>query len=136
MNLGLLSLAGFISLLERFPLVSRVWAQSAAPIFRRQTDITAPPIGLPQLTNLFSGDLVGGIFQFVVSLFALLAGLAAFGAVLYGAFRVITAGPNASQADEGKKIITGAVIGIVIMALAYLVVLYVKVSVQGILSGT
>jgi hypothetical protein len=83
-----------------------------------------PPIELP---NLISGgfDTPQEIFSFVVTTLALVAGIAAFFMLLYGGYKYITSGGDPAAADQGRKIIIGSIIGIVIVALSSVLVQFI-----------
>jgi hypothetical protein len=88
--------------------------------------IAKPSIGLPNLSQLFGENTsLQNILDFVVRTLLLIGGIAAFFFAFYGGIKYITAGPNSTGAEEGKRMITGSVIGIVIIALAYVLVLYI-----------
>lgn len=55
-----------------------------------------------------------------------LAGIIAFGMILYGAFMYVTAYGDESKAENGKKTMLWAIIGIVVIATAKLVTGIVK----------
>ncbi len=54
-----------------------------------------------------------------VNLFLLVAGLVAFIYFLFGGFEYLTAGSDDTKAEAGRKRITNAIIGIIIIALSY-----------------
>lgn len=93
-------------------------------LFSRQNTAT---IGFPNLISAFtSGDFLNDIFGFVVGLLATIGGVMAFIYILYGGVKFVTSGGNPAGAEEGKKMIIGAIIGIMIISLAYVVVLFVR----------
>lgn len=74
----------------------------------------------------FSPDtLVTDIIRFVLDLLTTIASVIAFYYILFGGIKYLMAGPNPGPADEGRKMIVGAVAGLVIIALSYLLVQYV-----------
>jgi hypothetical protein len=88
--------------------------------------IPKPSIGLPNLSQLFGENTtLQNVLDFVVRTLLLIGGIAAFFFAFYGGIKYITSGPNSTGAEEGKRMITGSIIGIVIIALAYVVVLYI-----------
>ncbi len=98
------------------------------PIFNRP-NITPPPIGVTPLSTampVFDANFYTHLFQGIMGWLFLILGLAAFGAVIYGAFRIIMAGPNPANVEEGRKIIIGALVAVVVVALSYLIILYLK----------
>lgn len=79
------------------------------------------PSAAPIIT---SGNLFTALGN-LVSTVLLWAGILAFFYVLYGGFLYVTAGPDQSKADGGRKAIINAVIGIIIIALSYVFVQYI-----------
>jgi hypothetical protein len=69
--------------------------------------------------------LVTDIIRFVLDLLTTIASIIAFYYILFGGIKYLMAGPNPGPADEGRKMIVGAVVGLVIIALSYLLVQYV-----------
>jgi hypothetical protein len=105
----------------------RVLAQT--PLFSKEPlpGNATREIHFPNLIPSFgTGNLAEDLFDFIVKLLADIGGLIAFGYILYGGYKYIMAGPNPAGAEEGKKMIVGAIVGLVIMALAYVLVLYVR----------
>lgn len=96
-------------------------------LFCRPTDVPNPGIKLPNLIGKFgnSNTLIQDILNFIVNLLLLIGGLVAFFYVLYGGFKYLMSGPNPQGTEQGKKMIIGGIIGILIMALAYIVVVYI-----------
>ncbi|MDP2874507.1 MAG: hypothetical protein Q8N84_04425 [bacterium] len=71
------------------------------------------------------GDSAGGFSKLlnnVISMIVALASIALFAFLLMGGFQFITAGGDKAQIDGAKKTITNAVIGIIIMSVAFLLV--------------
>lgn len=73
--------------------------------------------------NPATGTLVkecqGSVTPFFVNIINFLlwgVGVAAFLVLLYGAFVYVTAGADPNKSDQAKKIIIGAIIGVVIVA--------------------
>lgn len=67
------------------------------------------------------GDLVGGIFLIVNFLLGS-ATLVAIGYILFGGVRMIVAAGNENQIKDAKSTITNAIVGLVIIILAFLIV--------------
>lgn len=85
------------------------------------------PIHFPNLAKLFSGgDVVGDAFRFVLDLLATVSGLVAFFYLIYGGVKFITAAGRPEAAEEGKKTVAGAIVGVVVISLAYVVILFIR----------
>lgn len=67
---------------------------------------------------------VTGTITWLISAALIIAGSVALAMVIYGGFRYLTAGGNESAAEAGKKTLLNAIIGFVIISLAW-VILYV-----------
>ncbi len=84
---------------------------------------TTKPV-LPSLTVLSSGDF-GPIIQNALQFVLIIAGALAVIYLIYGGILYITAGGDAEKATKGRTALINAVIGIVIIALAYVIVTWV-----------
>ena len=67
-----------------------------------------------------------GIFANIVSVLLGLAGIALFIMLLIGGFRLITSGGDPKQAELAKRTLTYAIGGMVLVALAYLIILFIQ----------
>jgi hypothetical protein len=75
---------------------------------------------IPGLTNVSTVGPAGWIKGFYN--FALIfAGILAFGAIVYGGIKYATSAGNASQQSEGRSWIWSALIGLLLLAGAYLI---------------
>lgn len=86
--------------------------------------------GIPTLTPLTSGsfkDLVVTLLNWVLILAAALAVVY----LVYGGILYITAGGDAEKATKGRTAVVNAIIGIVIILLAFLLVAWVNNIIQG-----
>lgn len=112
-------------------------AQAQDLLRRVQISPSPPPIPLPNLSNLFPDpvSMPDAIFQLIVNILLLIGGIAAFFYIIYGGFQYVMAGSNAGQADQGKKNIISAIIGVVIMGLAYVLMIYVRNAIVAALRG-
>ena len=63
------------------------------------------------------GGIVGNFYQFALAI----AGVLAFGAIVYGGVRYTFAAGNPSGQSEGKEWIKGALLGLLLLASAYLI---------------
>lgn len=82
---------------------------------------------------LSSGRLTGsgGIIDFVVTWVLVLAGAIAVIYLIYGGLLYITAGGDAEKATKGRTALINAIIGIIIIALAFVIVQWVGSIIQG-----
>lgn len=85
---------------------------------------TSDPAG--QLKNT-----IGNIISWVLFLAAAVAVVY----LIYGGFEYITAGGDAEKATKGRTAIVNAIIGLVIIALAYVIVAFVIRAVTGAAAG-
>ncbi|HSX41763.1 MAG TPA: hypothetical protein VLE93_00245 [Candidatus Saccharimonadales bacterium] len=74
---------------------------------------------------------LGAGISFYTSFLALIVSVVAFFYLLYGAFIYITAFGDDSKATQAKKVITQAIIGLVLAALAYTIISIVNTILQG-----
>lgn len=51
--------------------------------------------------------------------------------LLYGGFQFVTAGGRASKIDEGKRVITGTIVGVIIALTAYIIINFTVTAVSG-----
>lgn len=73
------------------------------------------------------GDAVGTLISWIL----MIAGLAAFLYILWGAFNYVTAGDDSGKTEKARKTITNAVVGLILVALTF-VIWQVAVSVTGV----
>lgn len=72
-----------------------------------------------QNDNFF--NIIAGIITFIL----LIGGLLAFFYAILGGFTYLTAGGDTAKADNGRKIIVNAIIGIIVIFLSYSLVRFV-----------
>jgi|WetSurMetagenome_2_1015567.scaffolds.fasta_scaffold591024_1 hypothetical protein len=70
-------------------------------------------------------NTVRGILTFVIQALLGLAGTLSMLFIIVGGFQYITSGMNEKQAESGKKTLTNAIIGLVIVVLSYTIVVVV-----------
>ncbi|MGA2667156.1 MAG: hypothetical protein ABSE91_03700 [Patescibacteria group bacterium] len=85
-------------------------------------------LAIPSLTGTTNG-LIGVIATILTWVF-LIAGILAVIYLIYGGILYITAGGDAEKATKGRVAIVNAIIGIIIIALAFLIVMFVNNAVQ------
>lgn len=74
---------------------------------------------------------IGAGIKFYTSFLALIIGVAAFVYILYGAFLYMTAFGDDAKATQAKKVITQALVGLIIAALAYGIISIVNTTLGG-----
>ncbi len=94
-------------------------APTAAP-----TIVTPPPISLgkPPATLCSLND----IFRSIVQILTLIAGFAFFIMILVGGYRYLMSGGNPKTTAEARNVITFAVIGLILMFLAWIIIIFVQ----------
>ncbi len=87
--------------------------------------------GLSGVRSLFPGSglagstsLTGpnGLLVYVIQILLLLSGIVAVLFVIVGGFWYITSAGNEEQAEKGRKTLVNAIIGVVIIVLAYVII--------------
>jgi uncharacterized membrane protein len=118
-------------------------------------DIVAPSCSTNQIQNYLqegvnmatgqqgcdqgAGDLSTGvsiIAQKVVNIFSVIVGVVAVLMVIYGGFRYIISGGDSSRVGTAKNTLIYAIIGLVIVALAQLIVHYVLNTASSVSAGS
>ncbi len=95
-------------------LIGRAYAVSGS-------DLTGLIIKMPT-----GGASVWGYVATFINVALLVAGVVAVVYLIYGGLLYITAGGDAEKATKGRTAIVNAIIGIIIIALAFLIVLYIN----------
>ncbi len=107
--------------------VAASWPSSAlaqSPIFRPPG--TQPPIALPNLSTIFTNDFANTLFQKSVEFIAIAGAILAAFYVAYGGYRYVISLGDPAAATEGRKMIIGGVVGLLMMAFAYLLIVYAR----------
>jgi len=90
-------------------------------------DILIPPfLRTSQAAQSAGFDCIGAGIQYYTALLFFVIGLLAFFYLLYGAFTYMTAFGEEAKAEQAKKIITQAIIGLVLAVLATTIVSIVQ----------
>ena len=76
---------------------------------------------MPSLVTSNTASLLGVIIT-LINIFLFVAGVVAFVYAIWGGFQYITAGSDDAKATNGRKTIINAVIGIIIIGLAFVLV--------------
>ena len=89
--------------------------------------------GVDQPTEIF-GD--GAIFETIVNTMLFVVGAVAVIMIVYAGFRYVTSGGNSANVTAAKNTILYAVVGVVVALLAYAILDFVLLSIQGGSSGS
>jgi len=111
----------FLSLITYHLSPSTAWAASAAEnaINNAIGKITPPP----QVIGLGAGNIgIGRVLTNLLSLIYIVAGIVFLFMIVIGAFQMITSGGDKEAVANSQKRITYAIIGIVLLALAFVIV--------------
>ncbi len=111
-----------LSKISKFAVLAGTLATVALPFAASATSFSIESVG--STLGLGTSDLK----QTVVNILNLVLGLLALIAVvmiIIGGFTWLTAGGNEEKVDKAKKIISAAVIGLIIVLLAWAVVIFV-----------
>lgn len=79
--------------------------------------VTLPGFTTPSDASANPGNWVQSFYNFAL----LLSGVLAFGVIVYGGVRYAASGGNPSKQAEAKSVITGALLGLLLLAGAYIV---------------
>jgi len=113
-NINLVKVANVIAIFVMFALVLTPFF--AAAVYKVPDATGGGGTGLPNESN--ATDIIFRIIQILLAI----AGLVAVIFLIIGGFRYITAGGNEETAETAKKTITNAIIGIVVIILAFVIV--------------
>lgn len=86
------------------------------------TIIPTKPNGLPDVGGGGSGNLRDWVLYIINTYLLPLAGIIAVAFIIIGGYQYIFSGANEEMAEKGKKTLTNAVIGLVIIILSYVIV--------------
>jgi hypothetical protein len=114
------------------PIVAGVCNGTFSPTEVFQADGLLPPF-LRSADAAQNADFscIGAGIKFYTSFLALIIGIAAFFYVLYGAFLYMTAFGDDAKATQAKKVITQAIVGLVLASLAYGIISIVNTTLGG-----
>lgn len=79
-----------------------------------------PTINVPTPATGFKGD-IGSLLNFFITWAIILGAVAALVMILIGGFSYLTAQDDADKAEGGRKTITNGVIGLIIVASAFII---------------
>lgn len=108
---------------------------AAGMAFLRAGLLLLPVVALAQggggLTNPIGCDDLGVCIANLVKGVLALVGVVAVAFIVYGGFLYISAGGNETQVQQGKQAVVGAVIGIIVVGLAFAIVEFVFGALKG-----
>lgn len=84
--------------------------------------LVKPEVGTSGLRDLSNGTGIVGVAQYIINLLLFVAGIIAVLFIIIGGYQYIMSGANEELAEQGKKTLQNAVIGIVIIVLSYTIV--------------
>lgn len=90
-----------------------------------------PPGQVGNLPNLSGGGGPSDLIRNIINLILMFAGLVAVLFLIIGGYQYIVSGANEELAEQGKKTIQNAIIGLVIIILSYTIVIVVFRTFQG-----
>lgn len=85
----------------------------------------------PTIKGLDQNSTVGDVFVFVIKIALALSFAIAVIFVIYGGYLYITSGGNEEQATTGRRTVTYAVIGIILIILSFIIISVITNLVQG-----
>lgn len=120
-----------------------VLAQEDRPFFENKlpNNLHTPALVLPNLTTLFTGKndspkgTIVTLVNIVIRILGFIAGFLALAFVMYGGFKYIMSGGDPRAADQGKQMIAGAIVGILIFSLSLALVRYLVTNVASLSSA-
>ena len=98
-----------------FPLIPVLCA--AFPVFAVSISPVIPGMTTAATTSTSPGAFVGGFYQFAL----MIGGVLAFGAIVYGGVLYAASAGNPSKQSEGKDWVKSALLGLLLLAGAYLI---------------
>lgn len=105
-------------------VIAGFWALAALILLPATAHALSIDIGLGDTLGLGSSDLQETVIRIVQWALGLLA-LVAVIMIIVGGFQWMTAGGNEEKVDKAKKLISAAVIGLIIVLLAWAIVIFV-----------
>lgn len=81
-------------------------------------------------------DQLQGLLSTVINIFSIIVGVIAVIMIIVGGLRYITSGGDSNKVSAAKTTIIYALVGLVIVALAQLIVHYVLGQAQGVVNGS
>ncbi len=108
--------------LSKFALIAGSVAVLALPIASHATTFSVESVG--SQIGLGNADLKETVINILNWLLGIMA-LVAVVMIIMGGFTWLTAGGNEEKVDKAKKIISAAVIGLIIVLLAWAIVIFV-----------
>ncbi|OGE94339.1 MAG: hypothetical protein A3K08_02360 [Candidatus Doudnabacteria bacterium RIFCSPLOWO2_01_41_7] len=79
----------------------------------------------------YQDNSVRGVITMIIQFLLLIVGLVAIAFIIYGGFQFITSRGDEEQATAGKRTLTNAIIGLVIVILSYIIVAVIVNALKG-----
>lgn len=105
-------------------IIDKVMAGTNSVGNSSNTGVSADDFRIKLITNLGTGNVLDRLINWV----GIIAGIVAFFYLVYGGFIYITAAGNPESAKKGGQAIVNAIIGLVVIALAYGILQWIKTS--------
>ena len=86
---------------------------------------------LIDLTNFKKQNTFRDLFLYIINLVIGIVGILSVGFIIYGGIQYITARGDEEQASAGKKTLTNAIIGLIIVVLSYTIVVVIVNALNG-----
>jgi hypothetical protein len=111
---------------KKHKLLSSIIFGLLVPVITFAVTFTDPTIdpktGEGYFVNLGAQNTFGGLLMAIIQAGLGLVGILSVWFIIYGGFQYITSRGNEEQAEGGKKTLTNAIIGLVIVILSYIIV--------------
>ena len=107
--------------------LATVAAFSPLAAFAQGLLVPGQPTGLPSA----GGGTAGAFILYIINILLGVVGIIAILFIIIGGFRYITSAGSEEAAESGKKMITNAIIGLVVVILSYVIIRVIMNALQG-----
>lgn len=83
------------------------------------------------LRSFGKDNTFGDLFVYIINILLTIVGVLSIAFMIYGGFQYIVSRGNEEQAEAGKKTLTNAIIGLVIVMLSYTIMVVVVNALKG-----
>lgn len=94
--------------------------------FMELAQLTNPQEGVHMINGVATVKGFEWIFQNIVTSILSFAGIVLFILLIYGGFKYMTSGGNPESVTSAQKTLTSAIVGIVLIALSYLILVIIE----------